>query len=59
MEFTNIDELREYLETEIYNLVMEWWVCAANGSSAMWTEKDAEVVTNELISLFSKNKQLL
>lgn len=59
MEFTNIDELREYLETEIYNLVMEWWVSAVDGSSARWTEEDAEAVTNELISLFSKNKQLL
>ena len=57
--FSSFDELREYLETEIYNLVMDWYTCAAENSSAQWTEEEAETVAGQLIDTFRQNKHLL
>lgn len=59
LKFANFDELKEYLEIEIYNLVMDWYICAAEHSSAKWTEEEAESVTSKLIDTFRQNKHLL
>ena len=59
LKFADFDELKEYLETEIYNLVMDWYICAAEHSSAKWTEEEAETVTSKLIDTFRQNKHLL
>ena len=58
-KFNSFDEFKDYLETEIYNLVMDWYVCAAEHSSAQWTEEEAEKATAKLINLFKQNKNLL
>ena len=58
-KFDSFDEFKDYLETEIYNLVMDWYVCASEHSRAQWTEEEAELVTSKLINLFKQNKHLL
>ena len=57
--FNSFDELKEYLENEIYNLVMEWYTAGADNSSAEWTEEDAEAETSRIIDVFKQNKNLL